>query len=350
MTMKPPRPWLLALAGLSFAGSLRAQDRPRRALIRRAESLYAQHRYELALAVAQRAAELGMTPTLRFFIAVQHQALGHTLDALDGAERCAREATADAALRNRDEVIARCNRLASLLEPSVARVVLRVPASAPETLQVYVQGGEIERARWGAPLVVLPGHLVVEARLPDAPALREEFDLTGGQRREVSFERFFPPPAPPAPVEAPVVVAAPAPAPPTPPPPAPVPVRPPPPSRPPPRGPGAAPWIVAGAGGALLGSAAVFFALRSVAIDEQAAACHDDLRLCDPEAADANDQANTMTTLTNVAMGVGAAAVVGGVVWWLVARPGRASVPRQAWWIHAAPREQGMTLVLGGTL
>lgn len=352
--MKLPRPWLVGLAGLLFAGPLRAQpERTRRALIRRAEGLYAQQRYELALAVAQRAAELGMTPTLRFFIAVQHQALGHTLDALDGAERCAREAATDTALRNRDEVVSRCNRLASLLEPSVARVVLRVPESAPEALRVLVQGGEIERARWGVPLVVLPGHLVVEARLPDAPALREEFDLTGGQRREVSFERFFPPPAPPAPVEAPVVVApaAPAPAPPTPPPaPPPTPVLPPPPPRSPPRGPGAAPWIVAGAGGAVLGSAAVFFALRSVAIDEQTAACHDDLRLCDPEAADANARANTMTTLTNVALGVGAAAVVGGVVWWLVARPGRASAPRQAWWIHAAPREHGLTLGLGGAL
>ena len=89
---------------------------------------------------------------------------------------------------------------------------------------------------------------------------------------------------------------------------------------------------------------------RLTAIDEQTAACDDNLRLCDPAAVSANARANTMTTLTNVAVGVGAAALVGGVVWWLVARPSRAPVPRQAWWIHAAPHDHGLTLGLGGAL
>ncbi len=322
-------------------------DRARRSLIQRAERHYARQRYERALATAQRAAELGMSPSLRFFIAVQHQALGHTLDALDGAERCAQEAAHDASITDRDELVARCNRLASLLEGSVARVQLRVPDVAPATFQARVQGGEIDRARWSAPLAVLPGHVVVEGRLPDSPSLREEFDIAAGQRREVSFERFFPPPpqperAPsqPAPVETARVEA--------PPPPPPPPSPPPPLPSVPSRGPGAAPWIVAGAGAVILGGAGAFFALRESDVAERD-------RLCGTAACTANDEqqaltyddrARTWNLLTNVSLGVGAAAVVGGVAWWLIARP--ASAPRVSAWV--APHDGRLLVGLGGAL
>lgn len=344
--------WALGVAALLGAGSAMAQsDRERRSLIERAEHHYQRGRYDRALTTAMRAAELGMSPSLRFFIAVQHQALGHTLDALDGAERCAQEAAHDTSISDRDELVARCNRLASLLEASVARVQIRVPDRAPESFHVNIQGGEIDRARWSAPIAVLPAHIVVEGRLPDSPSLREEFDLAAGQRREVSFERFFPaPPVAPTPaptpdaqVEAHVAtrVASPSIAPP--------PVASPPIARQQPaRGPGAAPWIVAGAGAVILGGAGVFYALREADVAARN-------RLCgapsctesdEQSARSLDDRARTWNTLTNVSLGVGAAAVVGGVAWWFFARP--SSPPRVSAWV--SPREGSFVAGLGGSL
>ncbi len=342
----------LGVAALLEAGSAMAQsDRERRSLIERAEHHYERGRYDRALTTAMRAAELGMSPSLRFFIAVQHQALGHTLDALDGAERCAQEAAHDASISDRDELVARCNRLASLLEASVARVQIRVPDRVPESFHVNIQGGEIDRARWSAPIAVLPGRIVVEGRLPESPSLREEFDLAAGQRREVSFERFFPAPpvaSTPAPtadghVETPVATPV---------------------ARPPiaptltasplivrpqaERGPGAAPWIVAGAGAVILGGAGAFYTLREADVAERDRLCGTPACTADQEtdARSLDDRARTWNTLTNVSLGVGAAAVVGGLTWWFFARP--SSPPRVSAWI--SPREGSFVAGLGGAL
>ena len=58
---------------------------------------------------------------LRLLIAQEHTSLGHTLEALDEARRCAHEAVADPALRNGPAIVARCDEIVRTMEPRVSR-------------------------------------------------------------------------------------------------------------------------------------------------------------------------------------------------------------------------------------
>jgi hypothetical protein len=115
------------------------------------------------------------------------------------------------------------------------------------------------------------------------------------------------------------------------------------------RNPGAGPWVLVGAGVASLGAAAgVYFGLRQSALDEVASQC--DATGCALEALAALDLARTYTVVAGVALGVGVAAVAGGVVWYLLARPhGESAAPRVARW-GVAPTVGGMLVSLQGAL
>ena len=109
------------------------------------------------------------------------------------------------------------------------------------------------------------------------------------------------------------------------------------------------PWVLVGAGVASLGAAAgVYLGLRQSALDEVASRC--DATGCALEALAPLDLARTYTVVAGVALGVGVAAVAGGVVWYLLARPhGESAAPRVARW-GVAPTVGGMLVSLQGAL
>jgi hypothetical protein len=76
------------------------------------------------------------------------------------------------------------------------------------------------------------------------------------------------------------------------------------------------PYLVLGAGGALLIGAAVTGLLAQSAADELEDNC--DQNGCDPSLETTRDRGEALETATNVLLGVGAAAVVAGGVWWLL--------------------------------
>jgi hypothetical protein len=113
------------------------------------------------------------------------------------------------------------------------------------------------------------------------------------------------------------------------------------------RGPGAGPWMVMGLGAAALGAAGVFFALRQDAIGRCDAS--GEVGVC-PTAADAQRayDAAGWNTATNVSLGVGAAALAGGLAWWIAGSVGGGSAPPRAAF-GVVPRADGVVFTIEGT-
>ena len=111
-------------------------------------------------------------------------------------------------------------------------------------------------------------------------------------------------------------------------------------------GQGVGPWVVAGAGVAMMAMGGVFWALREGAVgnctvEADAIAC--------PTAADATraEGASGMGIAANVSLGVGLAATAGGVLWLLLGRSTEASAPRAR--VSVAPLASGAVLSIGGS-
>jgi hypothetical protein len=110
------------------------------------------------------------------------------------------------------------------------------------------------------------------------------------------------------------------------------------------------PWVVVGAGALSLGLAGLFGKLRADAASDMEATCDVSLRTCLPAALDARDRANDWGLAANVAVGVGAAAVVGGVVWWLVRRSPAASERGAGLTVNVVAHANGATVEVGGAM
>lgn len=120
-----------------------------------------------------------------------------------------------------------------------------------------------------------------------------------------------------------------------------------------PRGAGVGPWVLVGVGGAALAASAAFFALRGAAFDDAISGCPVDSSgayqcgsLSDAALATANsryDDAGLYQTLAFVSVGVGAAAVVGGLAWYFAA-------PRSAARTSRAPSLSGNVASTGGSV
>jgi hypothetical protein len=88
-------------------------------------------------------------------------------------------------------------------------------------------------------------------------------------------------------------------------------------------GAGAWPWIIAGTGVALLGTSAVLYVMRDAQETELQSSCVDRANTfqCYRNVASQGDRIDTLETLRVTTMALGGAAVVGGVVWWLLDTP-----------------------------
>ena len=304
-----------------------AQESPaegtRRDLLTRAEQARGDGAHALALDLGTRAGRIRMTPSLRLLIAQEHESLGHTLEALAEARRCAHEAVADPGLRNGPAIVARCDEIVRTMEPRVSRLTVRV---APAEGTIVAMGTQpLPPALWNVPLPILPGTVHVTATAADGRRFTREVSIAAGGAAEIVVD---------LPQEG---AAAARPAAPT--------------SGPARQGPGSGPWILGGLGLASLGAMAAFWALHEAAVSERDAAC--DANGCDPVALTHDDRARTFTPLTNVSLGLGLAAVGGAVLWYAFA-PRRASEARPA--ATVGPRvgvllhPSGGTVTFGGSL
>lgn len=331
--------WFFALVGALCVATASpralaqtADDALRRDLVAQAETAREAGDHARALDLATRAAQLRATPSLGLMIAQEHEQLGHIVDALDHARRCASDASRDGTLRNRERITRNCRDLAAALATQVARVTVRVPAD-DDGASIRIGSQSIPPAGWGVPIPVDPGDVIVRGSHRDGRSFERTIRVARGGSvtidvvlalRAPTTVNVAPmpaitPPAPetPSPLEGPRTTAA-------------------------ATGPGAGPWVLAGAGAASLIVAGVLWSMHDGAIADRDAAC--DPRGCAPSSIEFNETARSLTLGTNIALGLGAAAIAGGLTWFFVARSGRGETRalRPSAWMH--PGGAGLSL------
>ncbi|MFO0608423.1 MAG: hypothetical protein U0324_34980 [Polyangiales bacterium] len=193
------RGWTASVGGavVLAATTAAAQGAPtRRELLDRADAASRAGRHGEALAAAEAAGRMQMTPSVRMFLAEEHEALAgegearHLVDAARAAETCVREATAQTALNNRERILARCTVLLQRINARIARVrVAGVPAGA----EVRLDGEVLPEAEWNTPVEVLPGERVVEVRVAGGGVFRRAVRLAAGASETVTVVLAAPP-------------------------------------------------------------------------------------------------------------------------------------------------------------
>ncbi len=282
----------------------------RRVLIERATAERAAGHHADALALAQSAGAVQMTPSVRLFIAQEMDATGDPAGALGMADLCVREVERDRAVAHRAALLTTCRELAASARARVGYVVVRAPTPAPEGLRVTLRGAPLNPALLGVPNVVSPGVVTVEASAPGRRAFSASREVGAGATVQVDLELatepLAPPPSviasPPAVVEPPRVVTAP------------------PIARPAVRTPNRlAPALLLGGGAAAIASGVALLLVREAALD--GCTVSDGAAECDTQPhLEASRTANELAASGGVLLGVGVAAVGAGVAWLLLDR------------------------------
>lgn len=284
-----------ALLGTPAAAAQSAADlAARQELVAQADAAREAGDHARALDLATRASRIRMTPSLQLFIAQEQRVAGQLVEAYANALACAQGARADVSMRNREAILGTCESTARTLDPLLGRVRVALPADAYDDVRLEVAAAEVPAALRDQPRVVMPGSVRVRATAPGRTPFDQEVRVAAGSTVDVRVT-----------LPAAAAVAAPA--------------R---------RGPGAAPWVVAGVGVAGVAAAGVLFGLAAAAQSDRDALCAE--RGCLPQAQEHDARYRDDALYGNVALGVGAALVVGGVVWYLVARPRASAVTSAA--------------------
>jgi hypothetical protein len=295
-----------------------------------------------ALSLAARAAEIRSTPSVRQFIAEEQYEVGQFADSMTNAELCVVEALDDKALRHRKEILDGCKELITELKKSVGRIVVSLPSPVPPGAQVMVSGHLVPETLYGRPYWVSSGYIGVEASAPGCVPFERELVVGPGEEvtvmvslpQEFRTAQAVPPVAeplqPPATRDAMVGSA------------------------------GSenrtsgqiGPYVVLGVGAVSLGASAVFLVLRNNASHNLAAGCNGpNLTDCpdSPHARSLQSKVFTYNLLTNVATGVGGAAVVGGAIWLFYKKKRSSGTPPRAE-LQITPTQGGALVGIVGTL
>jgi hypothetical protein len=135
-------------------------------LIQRATEANARGDSREALAWAQKAAAIRLSPSLRVFVLGAQRAVGDAAGAYTNARMCVSEAEADLKLVLRDKILATCRDAISALAPSIAQLSVILPSPLPQGIKVTVNGDELLPALLALPYPVNPGLATVEVSAP----------------------------------------------------------------------------------------------------------------------------------------------------------------------------------------
>lgn len=324
----------LALLLLGAPSWSQSHDDARRSLITRATEARDRGALEEALNLARQAEQIRASASLSLAIAEIEQSMQRPLAALGDARACVRSLEADAGARDRARLLSVCGSLVSTIEARVARIAFDVPGDI-EGLELRIDGHAVPSEARSRGVEVLAGSVVIDASAPHRRPLHRELDVAPRAVETVAINLDAEPASTPAPRDTSRV--------------APTPdggvILPPREAPPASRGAGVGPWIVMGAGLAGVALSGVLFALRESALSERDASCAQGLgggacgvRLPSQltSGQEAEQRAVTLTTATYVSLGVGGAALVGGLLWRVLGA--RAEPPVR---VGIAPSEHG---------
>lgn len=206
---------VLATASRECRAQTQQEIATRRLLLDQASAQRAAGNHSQALALALRAGEVRMTPSVRLFIAQEELSLGDPAGALGHAEQCVVDVERDRRVPNRTPLLSTCRELSQVARAQVGFVLLRAPDPVPEGLRVTVRSAPLRAALLGVPFVVSPGLVEISASAEGRAAFSVSRRIERGEVADITLSLPLIEPAPPAPVIAlaPTPVAAPAPAP-----------------------------------------------------------------------------------------------------------------------------------------
>ncbi len=144
----------------------------RRALVERAQDAATAGRHAVAVALAEEAGRIELTPSLRAFLSRELGNVSRFASALEQAELCLREAQQDATVARREVLITECRRLLTLNQSRVVLVTVVVPSNPAPGIVVRVGSRVIVQSEFGLPLPIDPGELLVEATAPNVEPFR----------------------------------------------------------------------------------------------------------------------------------------------------------------------------------
>lgn len=244
-----------------------------------------------ALALLKEVAAVKSTPQVRFNIAVCEEKLGRLVAALGDYELAAADARAERAEQVAEEVEGRLENL----RQRIPKLTVKRGAGA-DTAIIAVDGVSVGDQVIGTAMPTDPGPHTVEAKAPGFKPFRTSVRLAEQQSETVEITLEAEPPPP--------VAAGP--------------------GAPRPEGRSRLPgYVIGGIGVASLGASAVFFGLRAGKISDLDKACPD--RQCPASAQSDIDAGKMYTTVANVTLAVGIAAVAGGLVLVLTSGPSSSS-------------------------
>ena len=293
-TSLPPAP------GLPWFSEARADDdrtaRAREAFVA-AIKLEEAGSFEEALKKFREVAAVKTTPQVLFHIGLCQEKLNQWVDALASYNSASKLAEQSSDPKIADVKITIDNAIRAL-DAKVPTLALKRGKGA-RNASISVDGRKVEDPK--IPLRLMPGKHVIQARAKGRDNFREEVNLREGQKAliEVTLDLLDDG----SEAEADPKDSSPPPAPAT-------------------SGRSVAPFVVIGVGGLSLAASGVFFLLRNSAEDDLKKECIG--TICPSSARATGDRAATMNTLTNVAVGVGAAGVAVGLVWALASGPSSA--------------------------
>jgi tetratricopeptide (TPR) repeat protein len=267
-----------------------------------------------ALALLKQVAAVKSTPHVRFNIALCEERLGRLVAALGDYELAAADARAEKADQVAEEVEAR----REALSQRIPKLTVKRGAGA-EAASISVDGVALGDQVIGIPMPTDPGPHTIEATAPGFKPFRKSVRVAERQSEVIEIE-----------LEA-----------------EPVPQRPDvPPNQ---RSSGRSPiygYVVGGIGIASLGASGVFFGLRADKISDLEEVCPGNI--CPPGSNDDIERGKLYTTIGNITLAVGVAAVAGGVVLVLTSGSGdeTAKAPRKTYpKLALAPAPGGAQLI-----
>lgn len=165
----------------------------RRALLDRAQAASQANRHAEALDLAEQAARIELTPSLRMFLAQERAATGAFSAAMEMAETCVREATHNATLERRDNILTECRRVARASQAHVALVTINAPGGLRSDAVLRLGTRPISASELGVPIPVDEGALELTVTAGTIEPMRQTLRLAGGSMQTLTVpERFAP--------------------------------------------------------------------------------------------------------------------------------------------------------------
>jgi tetratricopeptide (TPR) repeat protein len=178
-------PVLAAVAGDGATSSGTALTRPQ--LIDAARVAHKAGDHAKAANLFRRAAEMELSPSLEWALALEEEETEAFADSYLNAQQCARDATADRKLADRDRILRDCQDLELRLIPRIGYLVVEV-ADRPEGLDITIAGQSTGKVPLGVPHVVTPGAVAVKVKAPGRIVHWETVEVGAGQTRTLKVE------------------------------------------------------------------------------------------------------------------------------------------------------------------